>query len=389
MPVRATQPAGYPAGQAQLQVTGAGAIDCDTLEVCISGLLDNVEKHLDPRLTGEAWTTTYAWFRPCSPRIEGSALLFDLEPSVTWHLRPHTPYVLRLRDAHGLRREERLTWIPIRLPSQAPQGYVPPAGPALKPASSKADADLGQFLEAQAEQAQAEREAATAAALAVDIERRDAEAAKQRREEAERIRREQEEHELAEREALLQRGRRGRGRLLVFAGIAALLLVAVVGAWLLKDQWLATETPPVANVQPEVPTTLDGARQFLARDPGADESFGMAEKFLATKILDGAFLLLRNAASKGNAPAALALGQMYDPETYSPETSPLPAPNPEQAVEWYRQAAEAGIAEAQYRLGMLLMSGKTDEPSGPERGVAWLRKAADQGHPQAKDALPK
>jgi TPR repeat protein len=38
---------------------------------------------------------------------------------------------------------------------------------------------------------------------------------------------------------------------------------------------------------------------------------------------------------------------------------------------------------------MLLMSGKTDEPSGPERGVAWLRKAADQGHPQAKDALPK
>jgi TPR repeat protein len=80
---------------------------------------------------------------------------------------------------------------------------------------------------------------------------------------------------------------------------------------------------------------------------------------------------------------------MYDPATYSPETSPLPAPNPEQAVEWYRQAAEAGIAEAQYRLGMLLMSGKTDEPNGPELAVAWLRKAADQGHLQARDALPK
>ena len=138
-----------------------------------------------------------------------------------------------------------------------------------------------------------------------------------------------------------------------------------------------------------MPTTLEGARQFLARDPGADESFGMAEKFRAAKSLDGAFLLLRNAANKGSAPAALALGQMYDPATYSPETSPLPAPNPEQAVEWYRQAAEAGIAEAQYRLGMLLMSGKTDEPNGPELGVSWLRKAADQGHPQAKDALPK
>ena len=70
MPAKATQPVGYLAGQAQVQVTGGGAVDRDTLEVCISGLLDNVEKHLDPRLTGEAWTTTYAWFRPGSPRLE-------------------------------------------------------------------------------------------------------------------------------------------------------------------------------------------------------------------------------------------------------------------------------------------------------------------------------
>src|SRR5512132_146304 len=182
MPARATQPAGYPAGQAQLQITGAVAIDCDTLEVCISGLLDNVEKHLDPRLTGEAWTTTYAWFRPCSPRIEGSALLFDLEPSVTWHLRPHTPYVLRLRDAHGLRREERLTWVAIRLPSRAPQGYVPPAGPACGPVAAKeTPAEAGDVAEAEARRAQAEREAAVAAALAVDLKRGEDEEEKRRR----------------------------------------------------------------------------------------------------------------------------------------------------------------------------------------------------------------
>ena len=56
-------------------------------------------------------------------------------------------------------------------------------------------------------------------------------------------------------------------------------------------------------------------------------------------------------------------------------------PNPAQAVEWCRQVAEAGIAEAQYRLGILLKSGKTDTPNGLELGVSWLRKAADQGHP--------
>jgi TPR repeat protein len=387
MTARATQPAGYSAGQAQVQVTGAGAVDVDTLEVCVSGLLDSVEKHLDPRLTGEAWTTTYVWVRPAAPRLEGSALLFDFEPSVTWHLRPHAPYMLRLRDARGLKREERLTWVPIRLPSRAPQDYVPPATPAPKPAARPVpSAETGQPAQAEAQRAQAEREvAAAAAALAVDLKRREDEGEERRQEQAERLRREQEAREQEARETR-ERGRKpGRGKTLARAGIAALLLAAAAGAWFYKDWW---ETP-VAPIQPEVPTTLEGARQFLARDPGADESFGMAEKFRTAKSIDGEFLLLRNAANKGNAPAALALGEMYDPATHSPETSPLPAPNPEQAVEWYRQAAEAGIAEAQYRLGMLLMSGKTDEPNGPELGVSWLRKAADQGHPQAKDVLPK
>ena len=389
MPARAAQPVGYASGQAQVQVTSADAVDVDTLEVCISGLLDSVEKHLDPRLTGEAWTTTYVWFRPGSPHADGSALLFDLEPSVTWHLRPHTPYVLRLRDAHGRKREERLTWVPIRLPSRAPQGYVPPAGPAPEPAAAKGTpADAGEATEAEARRAQAEREAAAAAALAVDLKRGEDEAEKRRLEEADRLRRGEEERERAEREARERNRQPARGRLIVLAGMGALLLAGAAGAWFFKDRWFAHEAP-VAAVQPEVPTTLEGARQFLARDPGADESFGMAERFRDAKSLDGEFLLLRNAANKGNAPAALALGQMYDPATFSPETSPLPAPNPEQAAEWYRQAAEAGIAEAQYRLGMLLMSGKTDEPNGPELGVSWLRQAADQGHPQAKDALPK
>jgi TPR repeat protein len=54
-----------------------------------------------------------------------------------------------------------------------------------------------------------------------------------------------------------------------------------------------------------------------------------------------------------------------------------------------RWRAGAGIADAQYRVGMLLKSGKTDEPNGPELGVSWLRQAADQGYPQAKEALPK
>jgi TPR repeat protein len=372
-----------------VQVTGAEIADADTLEVCVSGMLDGVEKHLDPRLTGQAWTTTHVWFRPATARVAGTSLTFDFEPSVTWHLRPHAPYLLRLRDAHGLRREERLTWVAIRLPSQAPQGYVPPAAPATKPPPSAPRPDTEDLDETAAERAEAEREAAAMAAAAIDLQKRHDEQDERRREEAQQLRREQEEHDRAELHERQQQPQLGRSKTFVWAGIAAALLaVLAAGAWLYEQRWSVIGTPaPVA--QPEVSITLEGARQFLARNPGADESFGMAEKFRTARSLDGEFLLLRNAANKGSAPAALALGEMYDPATYSPETSPLPAPNPEQAVEWYRQAAEAGIAEAQYRLGVLLMSGKTDEPNGPELGVSWLRKAADQGHQRAKDALPK
>ena len=78
-----------------------------------------------------------------------------------------------------------------------------------------------------------------------------------------------------------QDGQPGHGKLLVLAGIAALLLAMAAGAWFFKDRWPGSDTPPVANIQPEVPTTLEGARRFLAGDPCADESFGMAERFRA------------------------------------------------------------------------------------------------------------
>jgi TPR repeat protein len=393
MPARATQPAGVPAGQAQVQVIGAGEIDAASLEVCISGIVDAVEKHLDPRLTESAWTTTLVWFSPANARSEGPALLFDLEASVTWHLRPHTPYVLRLRDAHGQKREERLTWVAIRLPSQAPRGYVAPAGPKPKaaaptsapPASAPPAVDVEAAMKQEAERAAAEERAAASAAA--ELQRKQAEETR-RTEEAERQRREAEE---TEKQQQKEKGTRGGGKGLLIGGAVAVALLVAGGAWYFKDKLFgeqATEAV-VPPAQPAIPTTLAGARQFLASNPGADESFGLAEKFREAKQLDGAFLLLRNAAGKGNAAAALALGEMYDPATYSPETSPLPAPNPTQAAEWYKQAAEAGIAEAQYRYGVLLMSGKTEEPNGPEKGVAWLQKAADQGHQNAKEALPK
>ena len=76
----------------------------------------------------------------------------------------------------------------------------------------------------------------------------------------------------------------------------------------------------------------------------------------------------------------------YDPDTWTKEKSPLPAPNAVEAARWLKQAAEAGDAEAQYRYGMLLRQGRTEEPNATVRAVGWLLKAAEQGHEEARRA---
>ena len=59
------------------------------------------------------------------------------------------------------------------------------------------------------------------------------------------------------------------------------------------------------------------------------------------------------------------------------------APSGPPALEWYRAGAEAGIASAQYRLGMMYAKG--EGVARDERTAAdWLLKAAHQGHPEAR-----
>ena len=50
----------------------------------------------------------------------------------------------------------------------------------------------------------------------------------------------------------------------------------------------------------------------------------------------------------------------------------------QQAVLWYRKAAEQGHADAQYRLGSMYDQGKgVDEDD--QQAVLWYRRAAEQG----------
>jgi len=100
----------------------------------------------------------------------------------------------------------------------------------------------------------------------------------------------------------------------------------------------------------------DKARAIITRlrtentEPDPGEVFAQAEQLHSESQLSDAYLLYRFAARQGHAQAALVLGSQADPTFYTPETSILPAPDPQQAYKWYRVAAAAGNEEAVVRL---------------------------------------
>ena len=56
------------------------------------------------------------------------------------------------------------------------------------------------------------------------------------------------------------------------------------------------------------------------------------------------------------------------------------------AAGFFQNAAEQGLAEAQYNLGVCYING-WGVPQDVEEAIKWLRKAAEQGYEDAIDAL--
>ncbi len=56
------------------------------------------------------------------------------------------------------------------------------------------------------------------------------------------------------------------------------------------------------------------------------------------------------------------------------------------AVYWFNQAAQQGDTNAQFKLGVIYINGKTDDENARSKGVNWMRRAANSGHlPAQKD----
>ena len=87
----------------------------------------------------------------------------------------------------------------------------------------------------------------------------------------------------------------------------------------------------------------------------------------------------RQAAEQGVAEAQVMLGYCYF-KGYGVEKDAA------ETVRWCRSAAEQGVAGAQYCLGLCYESGYGVEKDAAE-AVRWYRQAAEQGDEDAKKAL--
>ena len=172
-------------------------------------------------------------------------------------------------------------------------------------------------------------------------------------------------------------GQAGKGELWVLAALAAAALLGwyflsaseppAAGAPSASPRAVAaSETEPAVvagDVSRGEPAAGENDRGDLARaiieelrgegkvDP--EQVFERAERFQAVGMLADAYLLHFYAARQGHPQAALALARMYDPKTFSGQSSILEAPDVGQAHKWYHLAARAGDAGAKRELADL------------------------------------
>jgi TPR repeat protein len=114
---------------------------------------------------------------------------------------------------------------------------------------------------------------------------------------------------------------------------------------------------------------LQRARELLRAGIAPEQAVELAKNMQTSEGADGAFLLLEDAAQKGNPEAMLGLARFYDPADDAPRGSILP--DPAQARDWYNKARDRGQAGAEDKLKALR---------------AWAEGAKDT-HPQAKSLL--
>jgi hypothetical protein len=133
-------------------------------------------------------------------------------------------------------------------------------------------------------------------------------------------------------------------------------------------------------------TGLKFVMEYLAEGPSADAMLAEAESRSEAGDCDAALILYSRAAETEPA-LGVPVARLYDPPTYA-EGGCIDAANEEAALEYYRGAAEVGVAEAMRRTGEILTA-RAASGAVHEEGAQWLRRAEAVETGGAADETPR
>ncbi len=138
------------------------------------------------------------------------------------------------------------------------------------------------------------------------------------------------------------------------------------------------EDQPVAD-RPVGNTPINETIQQLSSDYSPKEIYEKGRELKVQKRYDEAVQYYRKAAEQGYAPAQNSLGVLY-------VNGFGVAKDYYEAVKWYRKSAEQGYSFAQYNLGYSYEKGRGITQDYSE-AVQWYSKAADKGNRKAQSRL--
>ncbi|MDF9393505.1 MULTISPECIES: tetratricopeptide repeat protein [Methylococcus] len=192
-------------------------------------------------------------------------------------------------------------------------------------------------------------------------------------------------------EAVSKSARRSSYRL--WFGLALLPVLVAVGVWF----WWDCRIPALPGPQCQ----LEGMKreQEVELQPvspprhctglSAADCLAAAQSSLAAQQPDAARQLFQEAAELGAPKAYIELGRMYDPDTWTAETSPTAAADWETAAYWYDEAARSGDKDGMLGAGRLYCR-NTQDPAFRSHALELLRRfVAEAPGDGAAEALLK
>lgn len=143
---------------------------------------------------------------------------------------------------------------------------------------------------------------------------------------------------------------------------------------------IVSENPVPKNMGPDEAYTTGLALYRKAFPPDADVFDWFGRGNMESADYQAGVSFLKKAAEQGHAEAQYLYAKHFNQSTFDLKNFGQGKPQPENP--WLVKAADAGVPQAQLRLGMDFLFGIGREKD-KERGLAYLKLAADQGYPEA------